>query len=156
MQPVPREAGVPLCYPTLTRTNYADWALLMRVNFAGTRPVSCHRPGVCQVQEGPANNGGPSPSRSQGNVVPPIKEGQCQGSMGRDQDDERRCGSCLRSARAGIAVSVRGHPVQGRRDAEDFALSLHAHVIDIRDMGGALTDDHMLKKLLRVVPFHYR
>lgn len=40
--------------------------------------------------------------------------------------------------------------------AEDFTLSLHAHVIDIRDMGGALTDDHMLKKLLRVVPFHYR
>lgn len=74
MQPVPREAGVPLCYPTLTRTNYADWALLMRVNFAGTRPVSCHQPGVCRVQGGPANNGGPSPSRSQGNVAPLSKK----------------------------------------------------------------------------------
>jgi hypothetical protein len=39
---------------------------------------------------------------------------------------------------------------------EDFAHCLHALVIDLRDMGGTLTNEHMLKKLLRVVPFHYR
>jgi hypothetical protein len=32
MQQASRETGMPLRYPVLTRTNYADWALLMRVN----------------------------------------------------------------------------------------------------------------------------
>lgn len=31
-QVVPRETGVSLRYPVLTRTNYNDWVLLMRVN----------------------------------------------------------------------------------------------------------------------------
>nr|CAH66624.1 OSIGBa0115A19.5 [Oryza sativa] len=151
-----RDASHTARLPVLSRTNYPDWALLMRVNLQAQGLWTAIDPGYAEFREDRA---------ALSAILQAVPREMLRGLA--KHDTAKAAWDAIKTMRVGVD-RVREAKEQGfrrqfesmrfkeRETPEEFAMRLTAVVADIRDMGGVMEDEHVNKKLLRVVPKKYK
>nr|CAE04465.3 OSJNBa0029L02.6 [Oryza sativa Japonica Group] len=154
--PQGRDAGHTTRLPVLSRTNYPDWALLMRVNLQEQGLWKAIDPGYVEFREDRA---------ALSAILQAVPREMLRGLA--KHDTAKAACDAIKTMRIGVD-RVREANEQGFRrqfeamrfkdgeTPEEFAIRLTAIVADIRDMGGVMEDEHINKKLLCVVPKKYK
>nr|CAE04657.2 OSJNBa0061G20.13 [Oryza sativa Japonica Group] len=151
-----RDAGHTAHLLILSRTNYPDWALLMRVNLQAQGLWMAIDPSYAEFREDRA---------ALSAILQAVPRETLRGLA--KHDTAKAAWDATKTMRVGVD-RVREAKEQGFRrqfesmrfnegeTPEEFAMRLTAVVADIRDMGGVMEDEHGNKKLLRVVPKKYK
>ena len=154
--PLSRDGGATARLLMLTRTNYPDWALLMRVSLQAQGLWTAIDPGYAEYREDHA---------ALSAILQAVPREMLCGLA--KHDTAKAAWDAIKTMRVGVD-RVREAKEQGFRRQfesmrfkegerpEEFAMRLTAVVADIRDMGGVMEDEHVNKKLLRVVPKKYK
>lgn len=155
VQRVVKEGGS-VTYPTLTRTNYSDWAVLMRVNLqaqglweavdTGDVPFHEDRQALSAILRAvPAE------------MLRPLAE----------KDNAKDAWDALKSMRVGadrvkqsraqkLLQNFESMRFKSGESVEDFSLRLQGVVSNLRLLGEDVSEEKVVRKLLRVVPRRYR
>ena len=139
-------------YPTLTRTNYIEWALLMRVNMQAQGVWEAINPGTAEYRIDRAALAAIL------QAVPPemlatlaVKDSAKQAW---DTIKTMRMGvERVREAKAqALLKEFDGIRMKSDEPVDDFAMRLTGLVNNIRTLGETLEEVKVIKKFLRVVP----
>lgn len=142
-------------YPMLTRTNYAEWAILMRVNMQAQGIWEPVEHGVVTEREDRCALAAFLRS------VPPEMMRVIAA-----KDTARDAWNAVRTMRMGVEHVREAKAQRLRREfenlafkdgesVEDFALRLSGLVTDLQVLGDEIDDERAVRKFLRVVPARY-
>ena len=150
-----KEAGVAVRYPMLTRTNYTEWALLMRVNLQAQGVWEAIEPG----------DAGYRLDRMALSAILQVVPLEMLATLAA-KDSAKLAWETVRMMRMGVE-RVREAKAQTLRkefetirmsdgeSIDDFAMRLTGLVNNIRTLGDTLEEEKVVKKFLRVVPSKY-
>lgn len=155
VQRVMKETAGSVVYPMLTRTNYTDWALVMRVNLQAQGLWSAIEPGYAEYQE----------DRMALSAILRAVPPEMLSTLA-VKDTAKEAWESVKTMRVGVA-RVREAKAQTLRNefelirmkesesVDDFSMRLNAIVNNLRMLGDPLEEEKVVQKFLRVVPSRF-
>ncbi|BAH94919.1 Os10g0459550 [Oryza sativa Japonica Group] len=155
VQRVMKETAGSVVYPMLTRTNYTDWALVMRVNLQAQGLWSAIEPGYAEYQD----------DRMALSAILRAVPPEMLPTLA-VKDTAKEAWESVKTMRVGVA-RVREAKAQTLRNefelirmkesesVDDFSMRLNAIVNNLRMLGDPLEEEKVVQKFLRVVPSRF-